>query len=430
MGRAAAKKPPAEAVEAALRELEATQARTNACVALAAEAALSRAASPGPKTGPLWGMPFVVKDAFDLEGVESTWCSRARRPRRATADARAVRRLVEAGAIPVAKANQHELAAGATNLVSAAGPTANPWDPRRMTGGSSGGSAAAVAAGAVPFALGTDAGGSVRIPAALCGVTGLKPTHGTVSLDGVMRTAPSLDVAGPIALSAGLCRQVLQVIRDEPAPPPAAPATLRIGMPRPFFELLQEGVGARIEAVAETLRSLGHTVVEVDGPDPEEGVAALHVIAPAEIAAERRDLDSPGEADPSIAALLELGAAITAVDYLAARAEGEALAARFRRAFETVDLLLTPTTPYVAPRADEDEVAVAGGSLDTVAAPARLTNAISVAGLPAISFPAGSGVEGMPVGAQLVGPWGSDETLCEVAVAYQAITDHHLSRPR
>jgi len=417
------------AAAAAVGALERIQPATNACVTILGEDALARAAAVDPAAaGPLAGTPYAVKDAFDLAGVPSDRCSRGFRPRAPAADAAVVRRLAAHGAVAVAKANQHELATGATNLVSAAGPTANPWDPERMTGGSSGGSAAAVAAGAVRFALGTDAGGSVRIPAALCGVTGLKPTHGTVSLAGVMRTAPSLDVAGPIAVTAADCLAVLRAIRDTD-PPPQQAGPLRIGLPRPYFELLQDGVGDAVEGAAATLQSLGHAVEWVEGPDPEDGVTALHVIAPVEIAHERRDLDDPEALDPTLVALMEAARGIPAIDYLAALDAAAALRERYRRVFERVDLLLTPATPYVAPRAAEVEVEVAGGTLDTLSAPARLTNGVNVAGLPAIAFPAGFGEGGMPVGAQLIGPWGADELLCETVVAFQAVTDHHDRPP-
>jgi aspartyl-tRNA(Asn)/glutamyl-tRNA(Gln) amidotransferase subunit A len=304
----------------------------------------------------------------------------------------------------------------------------NPWDRGRMTGGSSGGSAAAVAARAVPFALGTDAGGSIRIPASFCGVTGLKPTQGAVSLRGVMRTAPSVDVAGPIAVTADDCLRVFRVIRDPAVPVHTQPAR-RIGVLRRHLTLVQPEVRAAVERAAEVFASLGLAIEELDGPDPDEGVDALDAIAVAEVAHERRDLDAPEEIDPQLAAVLEAGARITALDYLRAREGAERLRGEFRAAFERVDLLLTPATPYVAPRADAREVAVEGGTLDAQTAPARLTNGASVAGLPAIAFPVGRGAHDLPVGAQLIGPWWSEELLCAVAGSFQAVTSHHRARP-
>jgi Asp-tRNA(Asn)/Glu-tRNA(Gln) amidotransferase A subunit family amidase len=199
---------PIELVDEAIRGAESWQPVTNAFSQLHAEEARAEARRRADELvrdtdpGPLYGVPVAVKDLFDVAGWETTGCCAAYRGRVAAIDAEAVRKLRTAGAVIVGKTNQHELAAGATNLVSACGPTANPWDRARMTGGSSGGSGAVVAAGVVPVALGTDTGGSVRIPASLCGVTGLKSTHGRVGLDGVMPLAPSLDTVGPLGSTA------------------------------------------------------------------------------------------------------------------------------------------------------------------------------------------------------------------------------------
>lgn len=424
---------PHDVVARALEDARAVQEATNACTALD-DAAVARAAAVAASgtDGPLAGVPFLVKEAFDVAGLPSTGCTRALPERRPTRSAMAVEAALRAGAVVVGTTNQHELACGATNRVSSNGPARNPWDTGRMTGGSSGGAAAAVAAGVVPFALGTDAGGSVRIPAAFCGVTALKPTHGAVSLDGVLRTAPSLDTAGPIARTASDCLLVFDVLRGRVSPPVVVPDDgpwVRIGLASSYFRVLDPDVDDAVRRAAATLHGLGCALHEVDAPDPAEGAAALAMIATAELARAFAHIGDEALLAPQVAAVFEFGRSVRAVDYVDAIAQGAALRDGFARAFRDVDVLLTPTTPFPALPLDATEVVLPGGTLDADTGPAALTNIVNVTGLPALSFPVGFSRDGLPVGAQLVGPPGSEALLCAIAGAYQLVTDWHTRRP-
>jgi aspartyl-tRNA(Asn)/glutamyl-tRNA(Gln) amidotransferase subunit A len=391
----------------------------------------------------LHGLPVVVKDLFDVAGEVTSGCCRAVVRAPSPASAATVDALVRAGAIVVAKTNQHELGSGATNAVSAAGAARNPWDDQRMTGGSSGGSAAAVGAGVVAAALGTDAGGSVRIPASFCGVTALKPTHGAISLRGAMPTAASFDTAGPIARTARDCQLLYDVMvgydpgdpvsiprPGGPAPPVPPLSGLRVGLVSSFLRLLDPETRVAVERAASVLVELGLRVDVVDGPpDPEDGVAALLEIAPPEIAHAYRDLWDDPRVSPEISALFGYGRGRSAMDYLDGLRLARQVRHHFRRALDGYDLLLLPATPYPAPGLDQATVRVDGGELDTVTGPARLTNPVSVARLPSLAMPVAMTAAGLPIGAQLVGPLWSESLLCGVGAAYQAATDWHLRSP-
>ncbi|HJV05494.1 MAG TPA: amidase, partial [Actinomycetota bacterium] len=264
---------PVELVEDAVRRAQAWQPTLNAFSQLRGEQAVEGARALGREGGPLHGVPVAVKDLFDVAGWETTGCCAGYRGRVAERDAEAVRRLRDAGAVVIGKTNQHELAAGATNLISACGPAWNPWDPTRITGGSSGGSGAAVAARIVPIALGTDTGGSIRIPASLCGTVGVKTTTGAMALDGVMPLAPSLDTVGPMSGSVEDAAVVLQILlgREPEALPDVG--RLRVGIPSGVFEeaAIPEVLAAR-DRTAAALEDAGATPVGGVGElryDPE-----------------------------------------------------------------------------------------------------------------------------------------------------------------
>jgi aspartyl-tRNA(Asn)/glutamyl-tRNA(Gln) amidotransferase subunit A len=413
-----------ERVEAALAAIERTQPLTNAFTVILSENALVEAdaldrAASDPR-GPLHGLPIVVKDVFDVAGLPTTGGCGAYLDRVARVDAAAVSALRAAGAIVVAKANQHELGAGATGLVSCHGPVAHPLDPARIVGGSSSGSAVAVASGAVPLALGTDTGGSIRMPASFCGITGLRPTPGRVDLTGALPMSPGYDTAGPMARDARGCAAAFSVLAGTPnAAAIGDPVGLRVGLPRRYFELVHPEVHDAVETAATILASLGAHVDWIDEPDIDEDFTGFrHVWA--DLAHHHRGLWDNDEVSDDVAALIETGRSLTGVDYACSRAHAEDMRRRMHRVLRNVDVLLTPATPYPAPRATDEEVTVTGGSLDVHSGgPSRLTIPVNEAGLPAVAFPVGASVDGLPLGAQLIGHPNHDEQLLDIVARYQ-----------
>jgi aspartyl-tRNA(Asn)/glutamyl-tRNA(Gln) amidotransferase subunit A len=433
---------PVELVEAALRAIEKVQPACNAFTAVLGEPALARARSlvEAPSMGPLHGVPVVVKDLYDIEGVRTSGCCAAYMERDpARANSVVVDRLLAAGAIVVAKTNQHELACGATTQISSFGPAHNPYDLERIPGGSSGGSAIAVATGVVSLAMGSDTGGSIRIPAAMCGVTGLKPTHGSVSLRGAMPMIPGFDSAGPLAVSAADCAMIFRLLagyddldllsREAPQRPASEDVSgLRIGLPGRMYKMVHTEVRVATEVAAHKFEELGAVLVELDGPDPEDAWA-IWAARWADVADCFRDLWDDPRPSPAMQALLQIGRDQTGPDLARAQAMVRKVRRDFQRSLRDADVLLTPCVSYPAPRATDHEVEVEGGTRDVHAGGAvRLTSLVNLAGMPALAFPVGVSSEGLPLGAQLIGPEWSDEMLCAVGAVYQRVTDWHLRR--
>ncbi|MDQ3943696.1 MAG: amidase [Actinomycetota bacterium] len=421
-------------VEAALQAIESAQPRLNAFTHVMADEALERAHELDglEPAGPLHGVPLAVKDLFDVAGAPTTGGCAAYEGRLAALDSDVVAALRAAGAIVVAKTNQHELGAGATGLVSGFGPTWNPWGNRRIPGGSSSGSAAAVAAGVVPLAIGSDTGGSIRMPSAFCGITGLKPTHGRISLCGAMPMSPGYDTAGPMARTAAECAVAFRVLTSPgfiPAPPVRGMDGLRVGLPAPFFERLHPETKSAVKGAAATFEKLGATVVPLQGPGLDEGwLGFRHVWA--DVAFLHAEIAGDDRVSPEVAALIESGLRLTGTEYAASMARARAVRSEFEDALRGVDALLTPCTAYPAPRADDQEVEVEGGTLDVhQGSPSRLTVPVNEAGLPAVAFPVGLSTEGLPIGAQLIGRVYDEETLLAVVETFQEATDHHQRRP-
>ena len=421
---------PTALVEEALEAIERVEDHTNAFTTVLPDDAMERARAlekEGPE-GPLHGVPVAVKDLYDITGVVTSGCCAAYLDRVATQDSAVVASLRRAGAIIVAKTNMHELAFGPTSQLSCYGPVRNPWDTSLIPGGSSGGSGVAVATGVVGMAMGSDTGGSIRIPAALCGTTGLKPTHGAVSLRGAMPMTASFDTGGPLAVSAEDCITVFRVIAgfdvDYPYSRQGAQVgvkpvgELRIGVLRNWVAEADEAVAEATLAAAQVFADLGATVVELDGLVPTGMRAELGAVLMGEFADHYRDLWDNPFVGANIHALLEGGRSFQAIDY----ARGRELALRshmtFMRAFEDLDLLFSPTEPITAPpAADSDPIR------DAVML-TLFTMPVNAAGLPAVAFPVVS--EGLPISGQLIGPPWSEELLCATAGAFQRETEHHL----
>jgi aspartyl-tRNA(Asn)/glutamyl-tRNA(Gln) amidotransferase subunit A len=430
-----------ELVERAIAEAERVQPVLNAFTHILGDDALARAKELDAATervGPLHGVPIAVKDLYDVAGLTTTGCCAAYEDRAAAAeDSVVVSKLRAAGAIVVAKTNQHELACGATTLVSSYGPCLNPWDTARIVGGSSGGSGAAVASGVVAMAMGSDTGGSIRIPSSFCGVTGLKPTHGSVSLRGAMPMCPSLDTAGPLARSAEDCALVHSIIAGyddgylwsrsgEPISSPASLGGLRLGIPRSYLELVHTETKAGVEHAAKVLESLGMSIVEVDGPDISKAFGTFATRL-AEVAHCYRDLWDDDRITPNLAAYIAVGRNLSAPDAFGGRELELEVRREFAAALGAADVLLAPTTVFPAPRIDDTEIVVEGGTVDVHGGGcARDTLPVNVAGLPALALPVGFSSAGTPLGGQLIGREWSEAQLCTIGAAYQRSTDWHL----
>ena len=415
--------------------------------------------------GPLTGVPLAHKDIFCTDGVLTTCGSRMLANFVAPYDATVVEKLKSAGMVMLGKTNMDEFAMGSSNETSHFGPVRNPWDTGRVPGGSSGGSAAAVAARLAPVATGTDTGGSIRQPAALCGITGIKPTYGRVSRYGMIAFASSLDQGGVFAATAEDCALVLEAMSgfderdstsvDAPVPVYAAELQrpvrgLRIGLIREFFaEGLDAGTARAVEAAIGVYRGLGAEFVEVACPSLPLSVPTYYVVAPAECSSnlsrfdgvrfghrceDPRDLmdlycRSRGEGFGAevkrriMTGTYVLSAGYYDAYYLKAQKVRSLITADFRRAFESVDLLLGPTSPTTAFALGakvDDPITMYLNDIYTIGA--------NLAGLPALSLPCGF-VDGLPVGLQLIGPHFAESRLLAAAHAYQCATDWHRRAP-
>lgn len=435
-----------ELADAMLGRLEEAQPRLHAMITITGDRALDDArrvdaARARGELLPLDGMPIVVKDVIDVAGVRTTAGSRLFANRVARVDAEVTRRLREAGAVVLGKSNLHELAFGATSRNEAFGHVGNPWDPAILPGGSSGGSGAAVAADLCVGAIGTDTGGSVRIPASCCGVAGIRPTYGAISTRGVFPVSATLDTVGPMARSVEDLAALVDIMAEyDPDDPRAVPgvfepglqerrshlAGLRIGRPHPFFfDDLDPEVEAAIAGVTETLSGLGAELVEVELPGGAEAAAACGPIIWADALAVHRDhlADSPELLEEGTRRRLELAERLTAADLALLLQQMHEWQRSVRRAFAQVDLLLAPTLPVPPPpRAGADTVA-------TTARVVPLTFAFALARIPSLSFPCGLTERGHPVGGQLAAPRWRDGLLLLAGAAYQAQTDWHRRRP-
>ncbi len=453
-----------------LDRIERHDPRLNAFVTVTRDAALAQAGAADARlrageAGPLTGIPLAHKDIFCTEGVRTSCASRMLDGFTAPYDATVVERLKAAGMVMLGKTNMDEFAMGSSSETSWYGPVKNPWDPARVPGGSSGGSAAAVAARLAPAATGTDTGGSIRQPAALCGLSGLKPTYGRVSRWGMIAFASSLDQGGPMARSAEDLALLLPAMagfdeRDStssPEPVPDYPAQLdedvkglRVGLPREWFrEGLDAGVAASIEEARRVLEGLGVVFRDIDLPNSALAVPAYYVVAPAECSSNLarydgvrygyrceapRDLEdlyrrSRSEAfGAEVKRRIMMGTYVLSAGYydayyLKAQKIRRLIADDFRAAFAEVDLILGPTSPTRAFRLGEktaDPVTMYLSDIYTIA--------VNLAGLPGLTVPAPM-AGGLPVGLQLVGDYFQEGRLLNLAHRLQRTTDWHLATP-
>lgn len=438
---------PREAVQDALERIERADGALNSFLTVRAEEALAEADALPAASGPLHGVPLGVKDVIDVAGTKTTAASRVLADNVATADATVVARLRRAGAVIVGKLNTHEFAWGASTTSQAFGPARNPWDTERICGGSSGGSGAAVAADLVPGALGTDTAGSVRIPAALCGVTGIRPTTGRVPNRGVVPVSWTYDTVGPLARTAEDCALLLDAMSGpDPGDPSTTPAVgkpcldaiaggvegLRVGVVRHLLEdvPLDPRVAAAVEAAIGQLERLGARVERVDASflrraEVVQQLVMLPEAAEAHLPWLRTRLVDYGA---DVRARLLAGLLLPASAPITGQRARRALAHEARPLLERFDLLAAPEMPIVAPRIGEDPVEVAGQSLPYRLSLIPFNSPWSCLGVPTASVPCGL-VDGLPVGLALTGRRLAEATVLRAAHAYQQVTDWHERRP-
>ena len=454
-----------------LGRIQAHDGKLNSFVTVCADSALKEAAAADARLaagqgGPLTGIPLAQKDIFCTEGVRTACGSRMLDKFIAPYDATIVTRLKAAGTVMLGKCNMDEFAMGSSNETSFYGPVKNPWDLTRVPGGSSGGSVAAVAAGLTPFATATDTGGSIRQPASLTNLTGLKPTYGRVSRYGMIAFASSLDQAGMVARTAEDCAHVLHAMAgfdpldstsvDSPVPDYAAALNgsvkgLRIGLPKEYFAKgLDDGARKCVEAAIETYKKLGAVISEISLPTSPLSVPTYYVVAPAEASSNLARFDGVryGHRAEGVKTLEELykrsrgegfGAEVQRrimigtyvlshgyydAYYLKAQKVRRMICDEFKAAFQKVDVILGPTAQSVAFKLGDkssDPVAMYLNDIYTIAA--------NLAGVPALSMPGGF-VNGLPVGVQLMGNYFDEARLLNVAHAYQQATAWHKEAPK
>lgn len=412
--------------------------------AIEAAQAADRSRQAGETLGPLHGVPVAVKDIIDMAGLATRCGSPAYPDVPVAADAPVVARLRQAGAVVFAKTVAHELACGVYSS-----PAGNPWDPSRIPGGSSGGSGALVAAGVTPMALGSDTGGSIRIPAALCGVAGMKPTYGLVPKSGVAPLSWSLDHLGPLARTVADCAATLEAIAGHDPTDPSclevdAPSFsgelnepvggLRVGVVRNhFFDPVQDDVAEAVEAAVGLLGELGCDLIDVGIPELAHTMAAEFGIVGPEAAAYHRDLvrDHPELIDPGILGLLVAGRVLPADQYFKAREARELIRDGVRRCFgeHRLDVVVTPQLPATAAGKEQAEFPYPSGAEDVTGGYVRTTAPFNLTGQPALSVPCGFDRAGLPVGLQIAGRPLGDPTVLRIGHAYEQATDWHLRRP-
>jgi aspartyl-tRNA(Asn)/glutamyl-tRNA(Gln) amidotransferase subunit A len=438
---------PVELTKDCLARIEKLNPALNAFITVTADFALAQARQAeaeiarGDWRGPLHGVPLALKDIIDTASIRTTAASALFQDRVPAEDAEVVRRLKNAGAVLLGKQNLHEFAYGGSSVVSYYGEVHNPWNLAHIAGGSSGGSAAAVAAGLGCGAIGTDTSGSVREPAALCGVVGLKPTYGRVSTRGVIPLSPSLDHVGPIAATVEDAAVILHAIAGFDADDPTSagvpvtdyvaalreePKALRIGVSRSFFyEDLDPEVASAVDKALSVMAGMARDLREFELPVPTD-----RTLQSAEAYAYHAEFvaRTPELYQPETLRRIQAGANISAADALEQREELKDTRREIARVFETVDVLVTPTTPVTAPmiaELQEDPDLLRPRELELL----RNTRPFNVWGLPSISLPCGFTAAGLPIGLQISGPQWEEARVLQLAYAYEQATEWHKRQP-
>ena len=431
-----------ELTAAAIGRIERYNPKLNAFITITAEQALVRARQADGELaarrdrGPLHGIPIALKDLFTTRGVRTTAGSRVYENYVPATDATVVEKLEAAGAVNLGKLNLHELAYGITSANPHFGAVRNPWNPEHSPGGSSGGSGAAVAAGIVYAAMGSDTGGSIRIPAAFCGAVGLKPTYGRVSRHGVLPLAYSLDHMGPLTRSVRDAAMVLNAIagydrRDQSSS--RRPVVdyvpddgcgirgVRIGFPQNFyFDRLHPDVESAVRGAMARAQSLGAVVKPLVVPDVEALNAVARVILLAEASAVMEPhLQKRDRFGADVLALFDQGRLLPAVDYVNAQRLRRRMQLEFARLWTEVDCLFMPATPNMAPVIGQTTVRLGDHDEDVRLASTRLVRGINALGLPALSIPCGLGGSGLPIGLQIVGPPFEEALILRIGAALE-----------
>jgi aspartyl-tRNA(Asn)/glutamyl-tRNA(Gln) amidotransferase subunit A len=381
----------------------------------------------GEDRGPLHGVPISIKDLFDITDTPTTAASRVRDGHVANSDATVITRLRRAGAVLIGKTNLHEFAFGTTNEDSGYGPARNPIDPTRSPGGSSGGSAASLVAGMALATLGTDTGGSIRIPAAVCGTVGLKPSYGELPTDGVVPLSRTMDHVGPLTFTVADAWHVFHALRGDTSLKPFAPSAagpLRFGLPRKYFcDLLDGDVRQAFDASVDALRSAGATVHDVEIPNARfTATIYVHIVfgdaAPYHAAALEK---MPERYTTPVRLRLEMARYVLAEDYTRALEGREALRREVDAALSGYDALMLPTVPIPAPPIGASTVDINGSREPIRNVMLRLTQLFNITGHPAISLPCGKTSAGLPCGLQLVGTRRQTDQLLHVAGAVERV---------
>lgn len=445
---------PVDLVESCLDRIERIE-ETNAFISVNADEAraVARASADliaaGYRIGPLHGIPIALKDNIGVADQLTTAGSAVLANHRPDQDSAVVRRLRAAGAIIIGKTNMHEFAWGGTSANPHFGEVTNPWDRTRMPGGSSGGSGVAVATGASMAALGTDTGGSIRLPAALNGITGVRPTIGRVSNHGVIPLAWSMDTVGPMARTAKDCAILLQAIAGHDPDDPASSAAvtddyvaavrrptmggIRIGLIDDYsLEHMQPDVQAAVQGALSTLTENGASLASVAVPDIQGNISAQLTIEAAEPSTyHQRSLRAqPAKYGDDVRLLLQAGELLPAVHYLQAQRYRAMLRVQMLAALETADVIACPTLPFTATPLGETIVEIDDGKPEgMLSAIMQFTGLSSLTGLPALSVPCGFDRNGLPIGLQLIARPFAEATLLQLAAAFQEATDFHHKQP-
>lgn len=433
---------PVELTESVLGRIDAVEERLQAYVTLAGETArdsatqAEREIAAGGYRGPLHGIPFGLKDMIDAAGMPTTASSRVRADHLAQADSAVAGRLSAAGGVLIGKTHTHEFAYGLTTP-----QTRNAWDQDRIAGGSSGGSAVAVAAGTATFALGTDTGGSIRVPAALNGLVGLKPTYGLLPLHGVVALSWSLDHVGPLTRTVRDAALVLSALVSHAPQDPAGLRTaptayslppgdgdltgLRVGVPvNYYFDRVAPEVEAAVREAHTQLADMGAELVEAEIPMTRY-VQATHwgLMVPEATASHERTLRSVPELyGPDVRVLLEAGELVSAGDYLRAQRSRTLMRQAWLSMFDRIDVLAAPTVPMTATKTDQPSVAWPDGTTESVSdAYVRLSAPANITGLPSLSLPVGRDHAGLPIGMQLIGRPLGEAAVLRTGHAYETV---------